>query len=143
MKKALLLLFLSSCATASHWQGWERRCATPSHSYAEMAFNSEAVELRFRKGSYGLHGYLSVREGVIPSADYWLVVEGEEPIQSTGRLLEGGQRLLLDEAVSVKLIDLLNEGRSFDLRLPPYSATITDHKFTKRHKRFSAVRTTQ
>lgn len=102
-----------------------------------MAFKDEAVELRFRRGSYGLHGYLSVREGVIPSADYWLIVDGEEPALLSGRLLEGDQRLLLDEAVSVKLLDLLEQGRSFDLRLPPYSATITDHKFTKRHKRLS------
>lgn len=108
-----------------------------------MAFNHQSVELRFRKGSYGLHGYLSVREGVIPSADYWLLIDGEEPAQLSGKLLEGDQRLLLDEATSVKLLDLLEQGRSFDLRLPPYSATITDERFIKPYKRFSAVRTTQ
>jgi hypothetical protein len=143
------LLFLSCSTSSPHWMGCQQDNVASHQRCSEITYRSEdaatGLELRFRRGNYGLHGYLSVMGGTIPRmandpsrGECWVVLSNDEWHYFTAPLFEGEQRLLLeDEAVNL-LLGLLEEERPFRIQLPHHGDEIPSNNFAKEYRKFSA-----
>lgn len=132
-------LFLPSCQK-ERWICREVVSDCPEFNSAQLlspsdkAFSGIGVELL--RGSFGTAGFLNVYARQITSNDVVFTAHACQYCY-TGRVMSGGQRLLLPDAATDMLISTLTSGESVTIFLEGFSTEVCPDTFVKKYRKFS------
>lgn len=148
-RKALwvfLPLFLSSCQSSScPWEFHYTKGCDPSFYSKQIMFtrqsNVDVVELEILESDEGLRMFMNLHVcPVNPDSDGLIELTckiGERTQICNTSVLEGGQRLLLDEVLASDIITALNDGQNVILEVDLYRICLSSSNFPRLWKKMN------
>jgi len=150
MKRFLLplLLLSTACSSQKDWNYQEVVSKSSQFDSALLQYHSAneltGVGVELIKGSFGTLGYLNVVARQIPplpdNPETAIVVFeiDDEKIPYKAERMKGGQRLLLPDEATEKLIATLKSNQTITIYLNGYMTKLEQSNFSKCLKKFSA-----
>jgi hypothetical protein len=141
-----LALFLSSACSSSNnqWAVDHVQASNPEFASSKLTFQSKdrntGVDLELLKIGTAQYLYLTVHSQTVPAYNHnakaarVFIHTNNERIEVIAYRHEGGQRLLLPEAVYPLVLDSLKTGKDVTIALEGYTTTIDSANFQKQYK---------
>ena len=147
-KKGILLLLLCSCAQNDNWTVSHIQTGNEAFNSSKLEFPAHdtvnGIDLEFLCVQGKTHAYLQVHSQTIPAyqgnpkESIVSLQIGETTFSDTAHRHQGGQRLLLSDALQEHLLKALNENKSVIIRLEGYKTIVDAEQFSKHFEEFQS-----